>query len=112
MLKLYIFDEVNQDYKSQVTNINNKVKQYQDAKQAISSINNSNLDSAIRNAQSTNGVKLIDDGTRNVTVDVNNYATKKAEIERDNKQQADSINSQVQQPEAVHYHLDSSKKYS
>lgn len=97
MLKLYIFDEVNQDYKSQVTNINNKVKQYQDAKQAISSINNSNLDSAIRNAQSTNGVKLIDDGTRNVTVDVNNYATKKAEIERDNKQQADSINSQVQQ---------------
>ncbi|MGN9041587.1 GbpC/Spa domain-containing protein [Ligilactobacillus salivarius] len=73
------------------------MKQYQDAKQAISSINNSNLDSAIRNAQSTNGVKLIDDGTRNVTVDVNNYATKKAEIERDNKQQADSINSQVQQ---------------
>ena len=73
------------------------MKQYQDAKQAISSINNSNLDSAIRNAQSTNGVKLIDDGARNVTVDVNNYATKKAEIERDNKQQADSINSQVQQ---------------
>ncbi|MGN8924926.1 hypothetical protein ACTNBW_11720, partial [Ligilactobacillus salivarius] len=35
--------------------------------------------------------------TRNVTVDVNNYAAKKAEIERDNKQQADSINSQVQQ---------------
>ena len=97
MLKLYIFDEVNQDYKSQVTNINNKVKQYQDAKQAISSINNSNLDSAIRNAQSTPGVKLIDDGTRNVTVDVNNYNSKKAEIERDNKQQADSINSQVQQ---------------
>ncbi|MGI7383586.1 LPXTG cell wall anchor domain-containing protein [Campylobacter jejuni] len=90
-------DEVNQDYKSQVTNINNKVKQYQDAKQAISSINNSNLDSAIRNAQSTPGVKLIDDGTRNVTVDVNNYNSKKAEIERDNKQQADSINSQVQQ---------------
>ncbi|WP_238121489.1 GbpC/Spa domain-containing protein [Ligilactobacillus salivarius] len=29
MLKLYIFDEVNQDYKFQVTNINNKVKQYQ-----------------------------------------------------------------------------------
>lgn len=28
MFKLYIFDEVNQDYKSQVTDINNKVKQY------------------------------------------------------------------------------------
>ncbi|MFR0651302.1 hypothetical protein ACLUWP_01785 [Ligilactobacillus salivarius] len=97
MLKLYIFDEVNQDYKSQVTNINNKVKQYQDAKQAVSSINNSNLDSAIRNAQSTPGVKLIDDGTQNVIANVNNYADKKATVERDNQQQADNINAQVQQ---------------
>ncbi|AIR11788.1 GbpC/Spa domain-containing protein [Ligilactobacillus salivarius] len=97
MFKLYIFDEVNQDYKSQVTNINNKVKQYQDAKQAVSSINNSNLDSAIRNAQSTPGVKLIDDGTQNVIANVNNYADKKATVERDNQQQADNINAQVQQ---------------
>lgn len=97
MLKLYIFDEVNQDYKSQVTNINNKVKQYQDAKQSVSSINSSNLDSAIRNAQSTPGVKLIDDGTQNVIANVNNYADKKATVERDNQQQADIINAQVQQ---------------
>ncbi|WHS10989.1 LPXTG cell wall anchor domain-containing protein [Ligilactobacillus salivarius] len=90
-------DEVNQDYKSQVTNINNKVKQYQDAKQAVSSINSNNLDSAIRNAQSTPGVKLIDDGTQNVIANVNNYADKKATVERDNQQQADNINAQVQQ---------------
>ena len=30
MFKLYIFDEVNQDYKKQISNINNQVKKYKD----------------------------------------------------------------------------------
>lgn len=102
--------DVNNKYNQQVSSLNSITdaqkglnNRYNSAKadaQNLNSDSNStrnSLDSAIRNAQSTNGVKLIDDGTRNVTVDVNNYNSKKAEIERDNKQQADSINSQVQQ---------------
>lgn len=102
--------DVNDKYNQQVSSLNSITdaqkdlnNRYNNAKSDAQNLNSdsnstrNSLDSAIRNAQSTNGVKLIDDGTRNVTVDVNNYAAKKAEIERDNKQQADSINSQVQQ---------------
>ena len=102
--------DVNNKYNQQVSSLksitdaqkdlNNRYNSAKADAQNLNSDSNAtrnSLDSAIRNAQSTNGVKLIDDGTRNVTVDVNNYAAKKAEIERDNKQQADSINSQVQQ---------------
>ncbi|WP_225360550.1 YSIRK-type signal peptide-containing protein, partial [Ligilactobacillus salivarius] len=102
--------DVNNKYNQQVSSLNSITdaqkdlnNRYNSAKADAQNLNSdsnatrNSLDSAIRNAQSTNGVKLIDDGTRNVTVDVNNYAAKKAEIERDNKQQADSINSQVQQ---------------
>lgn len=102
--------DVNDKYNQQVSSLNSITdaqkdlnNRYNNAKSDAQNLNSdsnstrNSLDSAIRNAQSTNGVNLIDDGTRNVTVDVNNYAAKKAEIERDNKQQADSINSQVQQ---------------
>ncbi|WP_274355340.1 SspB-related isopeptide-forming adhesin [Ligilactobacillus salivarius] len=102
--------DVNNKYNQQVSSLksitdaqkdlNNRYNSAKADAQNLNSDSNStrnSLDSAIRNAKSTNGVKLIDDGTRNVTVDVNNYNSKKAEIERDNKQQADSINSRVQQ---------------
>ena len=102
--------DVNNKYNQQVSSLksitdaqkdlNNRYNSARTDAQNLNSDNNATrnaIDSAIRNAQSTSGVKLIDDGTRNVTVDVNNYNSKKAEIERDNKQQADSINSQVQQ---------------
>ena len=102
--------DVNNKYNQQVSSLksitdaqkdlNNRYNSARTNAQNLNSDSNStrnSLDSAIRNAKSTNGVKLIDDGTRNVTVDVNNYNSKKAEIERDNRQQADSINSQVQQ---------------
>ena len=102
--------DVNNKYNQQVSSLksitdaqkdlNNRYNSAKADAQNLNSDSNStrnSLDSAIRNAKSANGVKLIDDGTRNVTVDVNNYNSKKAEIERDNRQQADSINSQVQQ---------------
>ena len=102
--------DVNNKYNQQVSSLksitdaqkdlNNRYNSARTNAQNLNSDSNStrnSLDSAIRNAKSANGVKLIDDGTRNVTVDVNNYNSKKAEIERDNRQQADSINSQVQQ---------------
>ena len=102
--------DVNNKYNQQVSSLksitdaqkdlNNRYNSARTDAQNLNSDSNStrnSLDSAIRNAKSANGVKLIDDGTRNVTVDVNNYNSKKAEIERDNRQQADSINSQVQQ---------------
>ena len=102
--------DVNNKYNQQVSSLksitdaqkdlNNRYNSARSDAQNLNSDSNStrnSLDSAIRNAKSTNGVKLIDDGTRNVTVDVNNYNSKKAEIERDNRQQTDSINSQVQQ---------------
>ena len=102
--------DVNNKYNQQVSSLNSITdaqkdlnNRYNSAKADIQNFNSdsnstrNSLDSAIRNAKSTPGVKLIDDGTRNVTADVNNYNSKKDEIERDNKQQADSINSQVQQ---------------
>ena len=102
--------DVNNKYNQQVSSLksitdaqkdlNNRYNSAKADAQNLNSDSNStrnSLDSAIRNAKSANGVKLIDDGTRNVTVDVNNYNSKKAEIERDNRQQTDSINSQVQQ---------------
>ena len=102
--------DVNNKYNQQVSSLNSITdaqkdlnNRYNSAKADIQNFNSDSnstrnlLDSAIRNAKSTNGAKLIDDGTRNVTADINNYNSKKAEIERDNKQQADSINSQVQQ---------------
>ena len=102
--------DVNNKYDQQVSSLNSITdaqkdlnNRYNSAKvdaQNFNSDSNStrnSLDSAIRNAKSIPGVKLIDDGTRNVTADINNYNSKKAEIERDNKQQADNINSQVQQ---------------
>src|SRR5699024_5363105 len=102
--------DVNNKYNQQVSSLNSITdaqkdlnNRYNSAKadaQNFNSDSNStrnSLDSAIRNAKSTPGVKLIDDGTRNVTADVNNYNSKKAEIERDNKQQADDINAQLQQ---------------
>ena len=98
--------DVNNKYNQQVSSLksitdaqkdlNNRYNSARTNAQNLNSDSNStrnSLDSAIRNAKSANGVKLIDDGTRNVTVDVNNYNSKKAEIERDNRQQADSINS-------------------
>ena len=102
--------DVNNKYDQQVSSLNSITdaqkdlnNRYNSAKADIQNFNSDSnttrnlLDSAIRNAKSTNGAKLIDDGTRNVTADINNYNSKKDEIERDNKQQADSINSQVQQ---------------
>ena len=102
--------DVNNKYNQQVSSLNSITdaqkdlnNRYNSAKADVQNLNSdsnstrNSLDSAIRNAKSTPGVKLIDDGTRNVTADINNYNSKKDEIERDNKQQADSINSQVQQ---------------
>ena len=102
--------DVNNKYNQQVSSLNSITdaqkdlnNRYNSAKADVQNLNSdsnstrNSLDSAIRNAKSTPGVKLIDDGTRNVTADINNYNSKKDEIERDNKQQADNINSQVQQ---------------
>ena len=102
--------DVNNKYNQQVSSLNSITdaqkdlnNRYNSAKadaQNFNSDSNStrnSLDSAIRNAKLTNGAKIIDDGTKTITATMDNYNDKKAEIERDNKQQADDINAQLQQ---------------
>ena len=102
--------DVNNKYDQQVSSLNSITdaqkdlnNRYNSAKvdaQNFNSDSNStrnSLDSAIRNAKLTNGAKIIDDGTKTITATMDNYNDKKAEIERDNKQQADDINAQLQQ---------------
>ena len=102
--------DVNNKYNQQVSSLNSITdaqkdlnNRYNSAKADIQNFNSDSnstrnlLDSAIRNAKLTNGAKIIDDGTKTITATMDNYNDKKAEIERDNKQQADDINAQLQQ---------------
>ena len=88
---------IRDDYSNQTKQINQTVQNYQNAKQAIDAIDKSELNEAVKNANETPGVKVIKDNPQTVTATIDNYNQKISEINASNKQQADSINSQVQQ---------------
>ena len=103
-------NKINNDYSTQINNINQAVsaqKAKNDAyNKAVAEANTLNstaditrkkLDDAIKAAQAVKGVTVIDGGTSTATVSVSDFEAKKKQIQDQNTQQTNDINTQIQQ---------------
>lgn len=89
-------NKIKADYDKQVSALNATTKQYKDAVDAAAAINRSELENAVKNAQSTLGnANVKQDATVEKATTVGNVGATVAEVNREHQDQADDINKKI-----------------
>ncbi len=103
-----IAKEITSDYLQQATILDKTVQNYKDAVDAAGAINRSELENAVKNAQSTLGnANVKQDATVEKTTTVGNVGATVDEVNREYKKQADDISQKV---DAYKYKYDKYQK--